>query len=253
MNIDLTNKVILVTGSSGGIGAAIAEALGKSAASVAVHGNYNIESANKIAAKAGNKSHAFQANLASAEETKKLVQQVIDHYGRLDVVVNNAGIAINSSPDNEFIHWLNDWNETIAVNLTATGIICMESINYFLKEMQQGIIINVSSRAAYRGDTKEYIAYAASKGGVEAITKSIARAYGKQNITCFGVAPGFTRTAMAQDFIDQYGEDYALNDIALPELTEPKDIAPLITFLCSGMAQHATGATFHVNAGSYMH
>ncbi|MEM6526357.1 MAG: SDR family oxidoreductase, partial [Bacteroidota bacterium] len=115
-----------------------------------------------------------------------------------------------------------------------------------------GIIINISSRAARRGDTSDYLAYAASKGGLEAITKSIARAYGKKGITAFGVAPGFTRTDMAQDFIKAYGEDYVLNDLSLPELTEPKDIAQTVVFLASGLARHATGTTIDINAGSYV-
>lgn len=253
MKIDLSNKVMLVTGASRGIGAAIASYLGEAGATVAVHANYNVKKAEEVVSSIGNNSKSFQANLGSAEEAHKLVSHVIDHYKQLDVVINNAGIAHNSPPAAEFNRWLTEWQETMNVNLTATAVICRESVNYFIDKKQSGILINVSSRAAFRGDTKEYLAYAASKGGVEALTKSIARAYGKQNITCYGIAPGFTRTEMAQDFIDEYGENYALNDIALPELTTPEDIAPLITFLASGMAKHATGATFHVNAGSYMH
>lgn len=252
MKIDLAEKVVLVTGASRGIGAAIAGSLASAGGTVAIHANFNLNDAKEIAGEIGNKSHAFQANLSSAEETKKLVQHVLSHYGRLDAVINNAGIALNSTPDGEFHQWLQDWNETISVNLTATGIICREAINHFLRENLEGIIINISSRAAFRGDTKEYLAYAASKGGVESLTKSIARAFGKQNITCFGIAPGFVQTDMAQDFINEYGEDYVLNDLALPELTTPKDLAPLVTFLTSSLAKHATGTTFHVNAGSYM-
>lgn len=253
MKIDLSEKVVLVTGASRGIGAAIATSLASAGANVAIHANFNLSTAEKIASDIGNNSHAFQANLANAEEAKKLVSHVLAHYDQLDAVINNAGIARNSAPDGEFNQWLQDWNETIAVNLTSTGIVCREAINYFLRKKQEGIVINISSRAAFRGDTKEYLAYAASKGGVESLTKSIARAYGKQNITCFGIAPGFVHTNMAQDFIDEYGEDYVLNDLALPELTTPKDLAPLVTFLTSGMAKHATGTTFHVNAGSYIH
>ncbi|MGK7392531.1 MAG: SDR family NAD(P)-dependent oxidoreductase [Candidatus Cyclobacteriaceae bacterium M2_1C_046] len=253
MKIDLSKKVVLITGASRGIGAAIAKTIGGAGGTVALHANFNLNKAEALAADIGHESKAFQANLGSTEEAHKLVRKVIDQYGKLDVVINNAGVAVNSPPDGEFNQWLTSWQETINVNLTASAIICREAVNYFTDKKQEGIIINVSSRAAYRGDTKEYLAYAASKGGVEALTKSIARAYGKQNIVCYGIAPGFTRTEMAQDFIDEYGEDFALNDIALPELTKPEDIAPLITFLASGLAKHATGATFHVNAGSYMH
>ena len=92
-----------------------------------------------------------------------------------------------------------------------------------------------------------------AKAGVIHFTKSIARAYGKKNIMAFLVAPGFTRTDMAQDFIDLYGEDHALHDIALQRLTEPEDIAPLIVLLASGLADHATGTSIDINAGSYVH
>ena len=84
-------------------------------------------------------------------------------------------------------------------------------------------------------------------------TRSIARAYGRENITAFDVAPGFTRTAMAQDFIDEYGEEYVVDQIALASLTEPDDVATIVTFLASGLADHATGTTIDVNAGSYVH
>ena len=87
---------------------------------------------------------------------------------------------------------------------------------------------------------------------MESLTKSLARAYGKENITVFGVAPGFTRTDMAQDFIDTYGENYVVDDLALSELTEPKDIAQMVAFLASGLAKHATGTTIDINAGSYV-
>jgi NAD(P)-dependent dehydrogenase (short-subunit alcohol dehydrogenase family) len=95
--------------------------------------------------------------------------------------------------------------------------------------------------------------YAASKAGMVALTKSIARAFGKSSITAFTVAPGFTRTDMAQDFMDAYGEAHAVNDIALNRLTEPEDIAPIVTLLASGLADHATGTSIDVNAGSYVH
>jgi NAD(P)-dependent dehydrogenase (short-subunit alcohol dehydrogenase family) len=144
------------------------------------------------------------------------------------------------------------WQKTMAVNLQATALLCSKAVEHF-KTTGGGIIINISSRAAFRGDTEKYLAYAASKGGVVSLTRSIARAYGKQNIIAFNIAPGFVKTDMANEFIDIYGENYVLDDIALPELTEPADLAPLVTLLASGLANHATGGTFDVNAGSYVH
>ena len=169
----------------------------------------------------------------------------------IDVLVNNAGVA-TAVDDPSMDRWLAIWNQTLDVNLRAAALLCRLATDHFATN-GGGRIINISSRAAFRGDQPDYIAYAASKGGMVALTRSIARGFGKQGIVAFNVAPGFTRTAMAQDFIDQYGEDYATGDIALTRLTEPKDIAPTIVFLASGLADHATGATIDINAGSYVH
>ena len=173
-------------------------------------------------------------------------------FGRIDVLVNNAGMAAGAALDGDEAAWLQAWTRTMAVNLTAVGLLCRSAIGHF-QTHGGGRIINISSRAAFRGDTPDYMAYAASKGGVVALTRSIARAFGKQGITAFDVAPGFTRTEMAEAFIDQYGEAYAASDIALSRLTEPGDIAPMLVFLASGLADHATGTTIDLNAGSYVH
>lgn len=251
MQIDLSGKVVLATGASRGIGKAIAEVIGKSGATIAVHCNSNLESAKKLASQIGNQSTAFQADLSHIESVERLFKDVISHFGHLDVLINNAGIAISSDINTGNEEWLDSWEKTMAVNLTAPALLGKLAIPHFIKQ-NSGIIINISSRAAFRGDTAEYLAYAASKGGLVALTKSLARAYGKQGITAFGVAPGFTHTEMAQDFIDAYGEDYATNDLALSELTKPEDVAQVVCFLASGLAKHATGTTVDVNAGSYV-
>lgn len=251
MKIDLTNKVILVTGASRGIGAAIAELLGNSGATVAMHANSNIEKTRAMADSIGNRSKAFQADLQDMTEVSDLFARVVGEYGKIDVLINNAGVAISAPLTEDDGKWLDDWHKTMEVNLTAPAQLCKKAIPLFI-ENGGGIIINISSRAAFRGDTADYLAYAASKGGLVALTKSIARAWGKQNITAFGVAPGFTRTEMAQDFIDAYGEDFAIKDIALPELTEPTDVAQTVVFVASGLARHATGTTIDINAGSYV-
>jgi len=252
MKIDLSGKVVLVTGASRGIGQAIAEKMSESGAKVALHYNSNKEKAEKVLSSLNSESFAFRADLSNSDEAINLFRQVVGHYGKMDCLVNNAGIAIKSNPEGENSSWIGAWQQTMNVNLLATGILCKLSVEHFIKN-GGGRIINISSRAAFRGDTKEYLAYAASKGGVVSLTKSIARAYGKDNIKAFTIAPGFVRTDMAQDFMDVYGEDFALNDIALPKLTEPKDIAPTVVFLASGLADHATGCTIDINAGSYVH
>lgn len=251
MNISFKNKVVLVTGGSRGIGAAVVDRLGASGATIAIHANSNLKTAEELAKKFENNAKAFKADLANSTAAVQLYNEVIETYGKLDVLINNAGVAISSPADGAEVQWISDWHQTLNVNLLAAAILCKQALPGF-KRQGGGIIINISSRAAHRGDTSDYLAYAASKGGMESLTKSLARAYGKENIIVFGVAPGFTRTDMAQDFIDAYGENYVVDDLALSELTEPKDIAQMVTFLASGLAKHATGTTIDINAGSYV-
>ena len=251
MHIDLTNKRILVTGASRGIGKAIAEQLVRSGAEVLAHANSTKLVLEGLSPEEEQRVVPIQANLAKANEAVSLFEAA-SRDSKLDVIINNAGVAIDSNPDGPIQKFISDWQRTMAINLEATGILSTMAVNHF-RENGGGIIINISSRAAFRGDTRDYMAYAASKGGIVALTRSLARAYGKDNIAAFIIAPGFVRTDMANDAIELYGEDFVKNDIALPELTEPADLAPLITLLASGMVNHATGATFDVNAGSYVH
>jgi len=252
MKIDLSGKNILVTGASRGIGRAIALQLGESGANVAVHFFQNQEAAEEVASKIGGNAKIFGADLNQPEECLNLFRDVVETFGQIHVIVNNAGISLNSPIDSRDEEFIKTWRETMEVNLNALGLLCKKAITHFL-EYDGGKIINISSRAAFRGDTRDYMAYAASKGGIVALTRSIARAFGKDNIVAFIVAPGFTRTEKAQDAIDAYGEDFVTSDLALNNLTEPTDIAPMVAFLASGMADHATGATIDINAGSYVH
>ncbi len=252
MQIDLSNTSVLVTGASRGIGAAVARAMGNAGARVAIHYRDRREQASALAAQIGASAEVFQADLSRAEECTALWQAVVARFGRVSTLVNNAGVALSSALESATEDWLEGWDTTLAVNLRAPAILCRLAIGHF-QTQGGGRIINISSRAAFRGDQPPYLAYAASKGGLVALTRSIARGFGKAGILAFNVAPGFTRTDMAQEFLDQYGEDYVAGDIALRRLTEPEDIAPFVVFLASGLGDHSTGCTIDVNAGSYVH
>jgi 3-oxoacyl-[acyl-carrier protein] reductase len=252
MQIDLSNTSVLVTGASRGIGAAVARAMGKAGATVAIHYRDQRERATALAEQIGASAGVFQADLSTAEGCTTLWNAVLARFGRVNTLVNNAGIAISSPLESATEDWLQGWDTTLAVNLRAPAVLSKLAIEHF-RAQGGGRIINISSRAAFRGDQPPYLAYAASKGGLVALTRSIARGFGKAGILAFNVAPGFTRTDMAKDFLDEYGEDYVAGDIALRLLTEPEDIAPFVVFLASGLGDHATGCTVDVNAGSYVH
>ena len=252
MQIDLSNEVVLVTGASRGIGRALAVGLAQAGAPVAVHFNRHAGAAQALCAALGRGARSFQADLARVEECSRLFDEVVGHYGRLGVLINNAGTAIKAPLEDSTADWNTAWNRTMHVNLRATELLCRRALRHFISQ-DGGRIINIASRAAFRGDTADYMTYAASKGGMVALTRTIARAYGKHNVCAFVIAPGFVRTDMAQESIDAYGEAFVLGDLALSRLTEPEDLVPIVSLLASGMADHATGTTIDINAGSYVH
>lgn len=251
MNISLKNQRILVTGASRGIGRAIARQLSESGAEVIIHYNSNKTEAESLLNQLKNSAHIEACDLSQAAEVIGFIPRLVEKYGPLTALVNNAGIS-SSAPDTlPTGEWLQIWENVMTVNSTAVGILSKEFIDQ-AKAHENGRIIMISSRAAFRGDTPDYLAYAASKGAMVSLTRSIARHYGKIGIKAFLIAPGFTRTDMANEILAEYGEDFALKDIALKELTVPEDIAPMVTLLCSGLADHATGTSIDMNAGSYV-
>jgi NAD(P)-dependent dehydrogenase (short-subunit alcohol dehydrogenase family) len=251
MNVDLTGLNVLVTGASRGIGRAIAEEMIKSGAKVGVHYHRKKDEAEEIVRGTNGGSAVFQADLTDAASCHRLFTEALDVFGRIDVLVNNAGIAVYTPLDAPVEDYAADWHLTLSANLVSTAILCRDAIVHF-QQIGGGRIINIASRAAFRGDTPVLFAYAASKGGMVALSRSIARAYGKDGVKSFVIAPGFTKTDMADEFIKKYGDENALKDIALERMTEPGDIAPLAVLLASGLADHATGTSIDVNAGSYV-
>jgi NAD(P)-dependent dehydrogenase (short-subunit alcohol dehydrogenase family) len=250
--IDLSNKVVLVTGAGRGIGAAIVRAVVQTGGKAVLHDVTAGGNAATVQKELGaERCHIVGGDLADGGGVPKIWQVAQAWQGRIDVLVNNAGIYEPADVDFDFDKWAASWHRTLEINLVAPGHFCREAIRHF-RSRGGGIIVNLASRAAFRGDDHDYMHYAASKAGVVAMTRTIARHFGRQNITAFAIAPGFVRTDLNRAFFDQFGVEAAAKDIPLGAIAEPADIANTVVFLASGLARHATGTTIDINGASYV-
>ena len=246
---------VLLTGSSKGIGYKIAKDLLAEGHELALHYNKNESSLDALLKKDKTGSFSIQADLSQQEEIKKMVENTIGKLSFPDCIINNAGIAESADISLDINDWSKMFDKTIDVNLKAPSLIFKEFLKYKReKKINSRLrIINIASRAAFRGEQQDYISYACSKGGIISLTKTMSRSFGEtDNIVAISIAPGFVRTDMAQSFIDKHGEDVVGQGITLDRLTEPKDISPLVSLIVSGKMDHSTGSTIDVNGGSFL-
>ena len=246
---------VLLTGSSKGIGYKIAQDLLAEGHELALHYNKNESPIEDLLKDDKTGSFSVKADLSMQEEIKKMIENTIDKLSFPDCIINNAGIAESADISLDINNWSKMFDKTIDVNLKAPSLIFKEFLKYKReKKINSRLrIINIASRAAFRGEQQDYISYACSKGGIISLTKTMSRSFGEtDNIVAISVAPGFVRTEMAQSFIDKHGEDVVKQGITLDRLTEPKDISPLVSLIVSGKMDHSTGSTIDVNGGSFL-
>jgi NAD(P)-dependent dehydrogenase (short-subunit alcohol dehydrogenase family) len=249
--IDLTDRVVLVTGAAGGIGAAVARGVLGAGGSAVLH-DVQLDRVQQLATELGNRTTALAADLADPRAAEGLWEQALAWRERLDVLVNNAGIYEPAQVDGEVAAWTASWERTLAINLVSPATLCRAAVRTFREQEGGGIIVNLASRAAFRGEDPDYWHYAASKAGVVAMTRTLARQYGRQGVTAFAVAPGFVDTPFNRPAVERYGIESFAADTGLGEVAQPEDVANVIVFLASGLARHATGTTIDVNGASYV-
>jgi 3-oxoacyl-[acyl-carrier protein] reductase len=248
--ISVKNYNVLVTGGSRGIGKACVEIFLKAGANVAFTFNSAKEEAGKIVSeyKKLSRVKSYQVNLADLSEIENQIGSILDDFGNIDVLVNNAGIWKEAAIDKMTIE---EWNEMMNVNLTSTFLITKLLVPK-MKEKHFGRIINIASTAGQRGEAF-HSHYAASKGGMISLTKSLAAELGEFNITVNCVAPGWVITDMTTDSLAEtkiYNE--VLGDIPLKKIAQPEEIAGPVLFLASQLASHITGEILNVNGGSVL-
>ncbi len=232
---------ILLTGASRGIGEATLAAL--------THAGHNV-----VGQSTAGSDTLLAADFTDTNAPRRLWEAAFDRLdGRIDVLVNNAGIfegVADNAGDDE---WHSAWARTLTVNLQASADLCRLALAHFRSSTNGGgRIVNVASRAAYRGDSPMHWHYAASKAGMIAMTKSIARAYAHENVLAFAVCPGFTATGMVEDYIASRGGEKLLADIPLGRPAMPEEIAETIRWLACDAPPSATGAIIDVNGASYV-
>ena len=229
---------ILVTGASRGIGKAIVESLGQDNVSV-------------VGQSTAGDDDLIAADFIQDGAADLLWQQALDRLdGRIDVLVNNAGLFEPNPLAAD--DWLDSWNRTMTINLTASAALCRLAVLHFQQRDEPGRIVNIASRAAYRGDSPDHWHYAASKGGMVAMTKTIARAYAKDEILAFAICPGFTMTGMAEDYLESRGGDKLLADIPLGRVAQPEEIASIARYCAQDAPPSMTGAVLDANGASFV-
>jgi 3-oxoacyl-[acyl-carrier protein] reductase len=244
-------RAVLVTGASRGIGRAVAEAFAACGDRVAVHHRDSASLADSVAAGLDGSGHTVvQADLADAGAVRAMVDAAHEALGGLDVLVNNAGIYVSHPITSaSYADWQQAWQDTLAVNLTGAANVTWCAVQHM--RHTGGRIVNVSSRGAIRGEV-EHPAYAASKGGLDSLSGSLARTLAPYGIAVATVAPGYVETEMAAEHLNSERGDEIRAQSPFNRVATPAEIAAAVVYLASAEAQWASGAIIDLNGASYL-
>ncbi|MFV1965518.1 MAG: SDR family NAD(P)-dependent oxidoreductase [Pirellulaceae bacterium] len=252
MDLNLKNKVALVTGGSRGLGRAICLGLAAEGAQVAINYRRDQQGAAELAdaIRTTHPAEAFplQGDVSKMKEVVRMFDECETQLGPIDVLVNNAGIWPTA-----YVHEMEeeDWDQTLAINLRGPFLMCREAVRRWMSTERGGRIVNISSPAAFLGSTTGHAHYAASKAGLVSFTVSLAREVAPHGIFANAVAPGMMRTDMARDALEK-NEQHYIDRIPLRRIAEPAEVANMVVFLASDRASYTTGATVDVSGGMLM-
>jgi 3-oxoacyl-[acyl-carrier protein] reductase len=241
------DKTVLITGAGRGIGKSIALSLAQEGADIAFNdldADVNAETRKEIEA-LGRRCLSYQANVTEADAVESMVQNILEQWGRIDVLVNNAGIT----RDNLFMRMKpEEWSQVLDVNLNAVFNVTRSVVRPMMKQ-RSGRIISISSVVGFSGNPGQ-VNYSSTKAALVGFSKSLAREVGSRNITVNLVAPGFIETAMTAKLNDAQQQSI-LQQVPLGRMGSAEDIAHAVAFLASDQAAYITGTTIHVNGGMY--
>jgi len=247
--LELQGQVALISGSSRGIGKAIAHHLAKKGANIAINYHSQEETANQVMRDiiyAGTESIAIRADVSKEDDVRSLMQKILDQWGRLDILINNAGIT----QDRLIMRMTSEeWDHVLSVNLKSAYLCTRFALPHMIRQ-RHGRIINISSVVGISGNAGQ-ANYAASKAGLIGLTKAVAREVASRNITVNAVAPGYITTEMVEKLSEET-KAQILSNVPLGRFGKPEDVAATVDFLCSDSANYITGQVLTVDGGLTM-
>lgn len=250
--MEFSNKTVLVTGGSRGIGREIVKQFAERGAQVAIHYNSNRAAAEETLAMLDGKGHIIvQGDVSDAAQVKRVVDETVAAFGKLDILVNNAGIY-DEHPIAEvsYDEWQDYWQRTIHTNLISAANLSYCAAHHMM-QVGGGRIVNVSSRGSFRGEPTAP-AYGASKAGMNQMGQSLAVALAPHNIFVATVAPGYVETEMALDILNSERGDGIRNQSPLGRVAKPEEVAYAVLFLASEGSKFMTGCIVDINGASYL-
>ncbi|HEX6291723.1 MAG TPA: SDR family NAD(P)-dependent oxidoreductase [Herpetosiphonaceae bacterium] len=250
--MELANQTALITGASGSIGQAIARAFAEAGARVAIHYHAGREAAERLRTSLPGNDHLLVcANMAHPGDISRMVDEAVQAWGRLDILVNNAAIYVEHAVESvSYAEWQAAFEHVIGVNLLGAANACYCAARQMMQQ-GGGRIVNVGSRGAYRGEPR-MTSYGASKAGLHALSQSLAQELAPHNIYVTAVAPGFVEGGMATGALEGTRGDAIRAQSPLGRVARPEEVAHVVRFLAAPGAEWMTGAVVDLNGASYL-